>query len=127
MRQMAGDMTEVAARLDHADTSPATRRALTDIIALLEEMLQAVEQKRAEDARLEQQGGQQSSDQPRPLLPGSAELKLLRSSQQRLNERTLELTQSPDALNQEQTATAQRLSQRQRRLADLARRMNERK
>ncbi len=127
MRQMAADMADVATRLDRSDTSPATRRVLADIIALLEEILNAVERKREEDARLEQQGGQQSGDRPRALLPGSAELKLLRSSQQRLNERTLELAVLPDALDGDQARTMQRLSQRQRRLAELARRMNERK
>jgi len=124
--QMAADMADVAARLDRSDTSPETQAVLADIIALLEEVLQAVERKREEDARLEQQGGQQASDRPRPLLPGSAELKLLRSSQERLNERTLELGVSQAALDDGQTLTMQRLSERQRRLAELARRMNER-
>ena len=126
MRQMAVDMAEVSALLDRSDTSPETQRALGDIIDLLEEVLGAIEQKREADARLEQEG-QPPDDGPRPLLPGSAELKLLRSSQLRLNQRTREPVESSDVPAGDQAEDMRRLSQRQQRLADLARRMNERR
>lgn len=125
MRQMVGDTSDVVACLERSDTSPETQRLLDDIIALLEEVLGAIEQKRESDARLEQEG-QPAGDRPQPLLPGSAELKLLRCSQVRLNQRTRELVVA-DALSGDDSAPAMgRLAQRQRRLAELARRMNER-
>lgn len=125
LRQVMVDMADVAARLDRSDTSPPTQRVLDDIIALLEEVLGAIERKRAADARSDREG-RPSGDRPQPLLPGSAELKLLRCSQLRLNQRSLELAASGSAPDDQPTPTMQRLGQRQRRLADLARRMNER-
>ena len=127
LRQVEVDMADVAAALERFDPSRETQRVLSDIIALLEEVLEAIERKREEDARLAKEGNQQSGDGPRPLLPGSAELKLLRSSQVRLNERTVELAVASTVPEDERAADMERLSQRQRRLADLARRMNERK
>ena len=127
LRQVEVDMADVATALERFDPSRETQRVLSDIIALLEEVLEAIERKREEDARLAKEGNQQSGDGPRPLLPGSAELKLLRSSQVRLNERTVELAVASTVPEDERAADMERLSQRQRRLADLARRMNERK
>jgi hypothetical protein len=126
MRQVAVDMADVSARLDRSDTSTETQRVLSNVIAVLEEVLEAVERKREADASLDS-GEQPSGDQPRPLLPNSAELKLLRSSQMRLNERTLELAVSNSATNGDGAAIMQALSLRQGRLAELARRMNERR
>jgi len=125
MRQMASDMAEVAARLQRADTSPGTLGVLDDIIALLQEFLDAIEQKRQADARREQEG-QAPPQGPQPLLPGSAELKLLRSAQLRLNGRTRDIQVSAPQTDDERSRTLERLSRRQRYLADLARRMNER-
>jgi hypothetical protein len=127
LRQVEVDMADVAAALERLDTSRQTQRVLDDIIALLEEVLEAIERKREEDARLAKEGQQQSRDGAQPLLPGSAELKLMRSSQLRLNERTVELAVSTAVPEDERAADMERLSQRQRRLAELARRMNERK
>lgn len=126
MRQVMVDMADVSARLDRSDTSAETQRVLSDIIAVLEEILEEIERKREADARFEKTA-QPSGDGPRPLLPGSAELKLLRSSQMRLNERTRELGVSKSAVDEDGGPVMQELSQRQRRLAELARRMNERK
>jgi hypothetical protein len=126
LRQVGVDMADVAAALERLDTSRETQRVLSDIIALLEEVLDAIERKREQDARLAKEGGQQPGEGTRPLLPGSAELKLLRSSQLRLNERTVELAVASTASDDKQAEHMERLSQRQRRLAELARRMNER-
>lgn len=125
VRQMADDMADVSTRLDRADASVQTQRVLGEIVALLEEVLGAIEQKRAEDTR-QQKEGRSPDDGPQALLPGSAELKLLRWSQLQLNGRTLELAGAQDEPAEDRTRAMERLSQRQRRLAELARRMNER-
>jgi len=125
LRQMVVDTADVSARLQRADTSPETQDTLADIIALLEEFLGAIEQKREADARSEKDGGQ-SDDRPQPLLPGSAELKLLRWSQVRINQRTGELARAAATPDEDRAHLMERLSERQRRLAELARRMNER-
>lgn len=131
LRQACGDMDRLVGRLAGQDLSADTQRALDDVISTLEELLGAVERKREEDAQLEQEGRQAQQAQTQPLLPGSAELKLLKNSQLRLNDRTTELAaegsgglmvNDPEEVERE----LGRLSERQRRLAELARRMNER-
>jgi hypothetical protein len=124
VRQLAADMQAVAQRLDRADTSEPTRVLLADIIALLEEIVGAIERKRNEEPQDQQGQPQESGQQDRPmsLLPPSAELKLLRSSQVRVNERTGALR----GADGNDRALLRHLAQRQRRLAELARKMNER-
>lgn len=127
VRQLAGDMADLAARLEQADVSPAALAAVDDIIAALKEILDVVEQKRADMQDSDEQGEASPQSSNEPLVPGSAELKLLRSSQVRINRRT-------DALQKATvgppTPDIQRLfddlAGRQQQLADLARRMNER-
>jgi hypothetical protein len=126
LRQVGGDMSDVLGRLETQDVSAGTQRVLGDVIAVLEEMLDAVERKREEDARLEKEGGQSQRGGSNPLLPGSAELKLLKNSQLRLNERTLKLAGDGSSEAAAAEPALERLSERQRRLADLTRRMNER-
>lgn len=126
VRQLVVDMELATERLAAADVSPLTIGLLDDIIALLEEMLEAVERKRDELAQQFDQEGEQGGPPP-PLLSGSAELKLLRSAQVRINDRTAVLGSAD--LRDENGRTAgelERLSGRQAELAELALRMHER-
>lgn len=130
VRQLAADMAQVAAALDQADVSNGTQSALTAIIDTLREIVAAVEQQRNEQEADEGgEGGEGGSgDSNAPLLPGSAELKLLKAAQVRVNDRTAALGAAlqgpPDGATVQQF---ERLGQRQRSLSDLARRMYERK
>lgn len=126
LEQLAEDMQRLAERLTAQDASADTLRLADEIIALLSELLAAVEQKRDELTAFMEQGAPQAGPAgPQPLLPGSAELKLLRSSQLRLNERTaaLEAATAPQSTRIQEL---QRLTERQRELADLAQKMFER-
>ena len=80
--------------------------SLRPLIARLKE----IERKREEDARLAKEGQQQSRDGAQPLLPGSAELKLMRSAQLRLNQRTVELAVSTATPENERAADLERSS-----------------
>jgi hypothetical protein len=127
--QLVGDMGDIAARLEQGDTSTPTQALLDQVIALLEDIANVVELRRAAEqekmAQPDQGGG--ASDGSQPLLPGSAELKLLRSSQMRINRQTAELSEAADSLPPAQRQQMlQRLGERQRRIAELTRRMNER-
>lgn len=122
--QVALDMAEVLDDLRGADVSPGTRDTLDEIIEQLSSLLAAVEAKRAEETRAEPQDGQPGQQETAPLLSRSAELRLLRSSQARLNERVVELADA--ATEPAVTDEIGRLGERQRRLAELTRRMNER-
>lgn len=135
--QAAGDIRNVAARLSRNEATAETRSILDDIIQLLEEMLEAVKTRRDENEhRQDSQDGQEGQpDENRPLLPGSAELKLLRSSQLRINHRTAAIGAAPATVDGEidparaarRQAELDALSHRQRQLSELTRRMNERK
>ncbi len=123
MRQLGADVRSVAARLSVGDLGRRTQQELDAIIALLTEILEAIEVRREQMQEAPPLPESADPQEGAPLLPGSAELKLIRSSQIRINERTRELSSSPDG------AVAQELGElaaRQRALAGLARRMNER-
>ncbi|HUU94568.1 MAG TPA: hypothetical protein VM487_02425, partial [Phycisphaerae bacterium] len=128
VRQLVGDMTEVGDQLAQGDTSDAVCRLLDDIVELLEEIVAAIEAKRDANARSADQNGQgQPGDGSRALLPRSAELRLLRRAQIRINERTVALSAAGAPEAQDSRAERmERLSARQRRLGELAHRMHDR-
>lgn len=126
--QVSEDMRQLAQRLASSLADAQSLALADDIIALLEEILSAVSKQR--DRPDEPPPPQPPGDQPppegqdQPLLPNSAELKLLRAAQLRINTRTAALAadeQSPAALQ----ALAV-LSARQARLSELTIRMHER-
>lgn len=133
LKQLSADMAFASERLDHSQADGVTARLLDDIITQLEEILAAVEKRREQNREEENQPqpDQPQPDQgPKPLLPTSAELKLLRSAQVRINERmpaTQDAAEAQPAPTPGAAAEMQRLSTRQTQLVDLARRMNERK
>jgi len=86
VEDLRDDASEVANRLTSADTGPVVRLMQTDIIELLKEMIEAVKEKRNEEEEGGSGGGGGGSDPS--LLPESAELKMLRSSQVRVNRAT---------------------------------------
>ncbi len=128
--QMAADMREIAGRLDQADVTPTTQAMLDRVIASLEEIVAAVEARRNQEQEQASQTPDNSGggdDEMQALLPGSAELKLLRSSQLRINHETAELGDANSSITAaERQQMLERLGERQKRIAELARRMNER-
>lgn len=88
VEQLAEDMTEVAGRLAASDTGSLTRNIEQQIIETLEELLAAVKKMQEENEQQQQNQQQGSPSDSQPLLPASAELKLLRASQLRVNVRT---------------------------------------
>ncbi len=123
--QIARDAHAAAQRLHDADTSAATRRLVADIVAQLESVLASVQTRRRNPPQTEaapQETSESGRQQTPPLLPNSAELRLLRGAQVRINERTTALAEQPaDA-----PAELEALSRRQRELAELTRAMIER-
>ncbi|MGE0481140.1 MAG: hypothetical protein AB7Q17_11775 [Phycisphaerae bacterium] len=141
LRQLSGDMLNIAERLERDDLGAETQRLINDVIDALKEIVGAIEKKREETQDAPAPGEGQPGDQTEPLLPGSAELKLLRSGQVRIHERTQRLAGEPPAdaapagadvaaaptAQGDRAAEFERLAQRQRELADLAQKMFERK
>jgi hypothetical protein len=126
--QVRDDMADAARRLGEKQTGRATQEIQAGIVQAIEELIAAVEQRQkdgpppaGEGAGMA--GGGQQSDSP--LLPGSAELKLLRSCQVRVNTQTQQL-QASTPPDHDAVERARRLSARQEQLADMARKMSDR-
>ncbi len=128
VRQLEQDLGGAAKRLDAADAGPQTQALVDDGIAMLREILDAVEMQRKDlQENGAPEGQQEGGGEParEALLPGSAELKLLKSAQVRLNRRTEALQSRPDA--KDAAADFAETARRQRELADVSHKMNERK
>lgn len=127
VEQLVEDMDTVAGRLADLNVGSLTQRIENEIVETLEQLIDAVQQMQQEN---EQGGGMgkpgDSKDQP--LLPTSAELKLLRASQYRINTRTTAIEQAIlEGSESEQTSdTAFRtLAVRQKECSDIARDMQD--
>ncbi|MCH7807917.1 MAG: hypothetical protein IIB60_01725 [Planctomycetes bacterium] len=129
--QLSDDMTTVADRLVELQVGAFTQQIEAEIVDTLEQLLAAVQQMQREN---EQKAGDMAmgGDENTQLLPTSAELKLLRSSQLRVNTRTVaieseQVTDSPQAEPSEawQQAAA-KIARRQKELSTIASEMRER-
>lgn len=128
MAQLHTDAAAIARRLRDADTSKATQSQLDDVITVLKELLAAVEaqrdRQRQQDAN--EDGQPPEPDESQPLVPGSAELKLLRTRQIIVRRQTEALAVQGAAPDDARAARFGELGAYQRQLAELAGKMNER-
>ncbi len=127
MEQLVEDMNVSADRLAAFQTGAITQTIQAEIIDTLEQLLEAV-QKMQEENQNPSGGPSSQSDAPQPLLPPSAELKLLRSSQLRINNRTniiAEAVAKGGEATESAGATLRKLAERQLECADIARDMRE--
>lgn len=125
LSQVRADMLDAAGYLRNRATGPPTQRLQTTIAELLQEMIELIRQQQRENAANPGEGGGEGgggAGMKKPLLPGSTELKLLRAGQQRVAAQTRALDQA-DAANRVRAADVERLSRRQKDLADLARKI----
>jgi hypothetical protein len=90
VEQMHEDMLDVVERLAEIKIDDITIGYEEDIIAALEELIQAL-QKAQQDLEQQQQQQQQQEQQPQdqPLVDQLAELKMIKSLQERVNKRTV--------------------------------------
>lgn len=90
--QMREDMEQVAARLSQAKADEITVGIEEEIVAALEEMIAALQKAQKDQEEKQQQQGQgqnqQGEPQEPPLVDALAELKMIRSLQMRVNNRT---------------------------------------
>ncbi len=129
LEQLAGDMTVVANRLGKLNVGVLTQTLEDELVTTLQDLVAAIAEK-LEDMK-NQQGQSPSSaqqDQDQPLLPTSAELKLLKSMQVRVLKRTTVIDEERARGNLEkdelQTATRS-ATRRQKEAAEIAREMRE--
>jgi hypothetical protein len=87
--QISEDMATVADRLAATKVGVLTQTIEEEIVRTLEGLLQAVQRMRQEDEQQAAGMNSGSADDLQPLLPASAELKLLKAGQVRVNDRTV--------------------------------------
>jgi hypothetical protein len=128
VEQLRDDLQSITSRLEKRKTGPATQQRQSLVAETLTELLDAVKQAQQQ---MRQRGQSQEGGGQRPeskLVPDSAELKLLRTRQKSLNERTKKFHEQagdPAQATDVQTELLQELGRQQQRLAELARRMYE--
>ncbi len=87
--QMREDMEQVVQRLSQAKADEITVAIEEEIIAALEEMIAALQKaQKDQEEKQQQQQQQQGESQEPPLVDALAELKMIRSLQMRVNNRT---------------------------------------
>lgn len=90
VEQLRDDLTNVGSLLtDHTRTDQYTQTLQKEIETTLEELIEALQQAQQQKEAMGGEGGGGGGMQP--LLPNSAELKLLRAAQMRINRRTVAL------------------------------------
>src|SRR3972149_2361815 len=119
MDQMRADMQQVVDRLSQAKVGEVTQEIELDIIAALEEMIEALKKAQKDLEKnpnlfsTSQEGGDS------PLVDKLAELKMIRALQMRINSRTQrysKLIEGEQAENAELVDALKRLAQRQERI-----------
>jgi hypothetical protein len=90
VEQMHSDMEQVAQRLADAKIDDITIGVEEDIVTALEEMIAALQQAQRdqEEKQQQQQQQQQQGDDEQPLVDQIAELRMIKSLQERVNKRT---------------------------------------
>ncbi len=127
--QLSQDMGTVADRLAGAEVGTLTQTIEQEIVDTLEQLLDAVKKMQQENEQQQSKQQSSSSDKEPPLLPPSAELKLLKASQQRINTRTAVITEGA-ATGKESPEAAARglkgLAARQVQCSEIAKQMRDR-
>ncbi|MBC8875473.1 MAG: hypothetical protein H8E44_39105, partial [Planctomycetes bacterium] len=131
VEQMRDDMQQVADRLDEAKVERITQSIEEDIIAALEEMIEALQkaQQEMEESKSKPPPPSPSQPQDKPLVDKLAELKMVRALQMRINTRTKRyarlLDDIDDPVGQASDADLQdaivKLSERQARIYQITR------
>ena len=126
--QLSTDMNAVATRLSELLVDPLTQAMQKELIETLEQLLESV--KRMQQENEQPEGMPMDDDRNSPLLPASAELKLLRSSQHRINTRT-QAIESMRQTGGEASDTLARdfrqVAERQTECEEIARQLHDRK
>ncbi len=127
--QLSEDMALVAKRLTDLKVARLTQSIEQEIVETLEQLLEAVQRMQQENEQ-DSQSGQSGDGGQKPLLPESAELKLLRASQMRVNTRTDAIVEAiAERTESEQTSAEglETVAGRQKECAEIAGEMRDKK
>ena len=123
IQQIRVDLVETAKRLDASDVGLTTQTIEQDIVGALQELLDSLEQAKKDAESRKQESGESQEKEP-VLIELIAELKLIRSMQIRVNERTdfYAALLEEDAANEPTIRNAVReLADREQRIYDILR------
>ena len=121
LTEVREDVQSVSYRLNQTKVGTLTQEIEQDIISTLEEMIEALqkEMEKSEDEKKQQQQQQQGAPKDKSLVDMLAEVKMLRSMQLRVNNRTRrieKLAQEKDANRADLLEQLQSLADRQTRI-----------
>ena len=125
LNDMRGDLDMLAGRLAALKAGPYTQEVQRDVIETLRELIEVIKaemNKRQGQGQQGEQGDEMEGDQDENLLPTSAELKMLRSLQVRVNKRTRKF----DKLLQKEETERKRIAKKQGNVGTLTRTMADR-
>lgn len=121
VEELKGDLTKVGERLVTLKTGEATQQMQAEIVEALKTLINALRR-----AIEEGEGQCGSCDGQPPLVPMSAELKLVQALQKRVHKRTVEydgLVPQPQRVTQENQDAAGEISRKQGRVEELTRKL----
>lgn len=129
VRQLAADLRMAGDRLGARNTGAGTQQLQADIAQTLQELIDAVQEMRKKIQSGQAPGGSGGPQQTPPLLPGSAELKLLRACQVRVTRQTEAFHQERHGekeLSDDLRERLERIAERQKEIGRMAQELNER-
>ena len=131
VEQMQQDMQQVVDRLARTKIGTITQGIEEDIIAALEEMIEALQKAQEEQDQRQQQQQQMQQGPPgaQPLIDAIAELKMIRAMQMRVNNRTQRYSKLLDdvddpagqATHEDLLESIRKLSEREQRIQGITR------
>jgi len=122
--QARDDMHQVVRRLDRAEVGPLTQSIEEDILAALEEMIEALSRAKQDAEERKSRPMPPGPPQDRPLVDLLAEIKMIRAMQMRVNRRTAryaKLVEGEQAENPDLLQALDRLAERQARIHRITR------
>ncbi|MEZ0228613.1 MAG: hypothetical protein ACAI25_08310, partial [Planctomycetota bacterium] len=128
--ELREDLARVAELLDKADTGKFVQSVQHDIEKTLEELIEVIKKEIEERKNGGGGGGGGGGDDKNgdPLLPASAELKMIRAQQMRVNGKTKEFDikrgQPEPELTKDQREACRMIAEKQARVADFTRRLH---
>ena len=124
LEQARDDMEQVVRRLDRAEVGPLTQSIEEEIIAALEEMIEALSKAKQDAEERKLQPVPPGPPQDQPLVDLLAEIKMIRAMQMRVNRRTeryAKLIEGEQAERPDLLEALDRLAERQARIHQITR------
>ncbi|MGH7163481.1 MAG: hypothetical protein ACREID_08345, partial [Planctomycetota bacterium] len=119
VEDLKGDLDALAARLRRIDAGEYTQRIQQDVIETLRQLIRVIQEERERRQGGDGGGEGMEGDQEEDLLPTSAELKMLREMQVRVNKRTEEF----ERMVAKEEGERARIAEKQRAVGSLTRSM----